>query len=109
MVLRHFPSCEFPSVRTQDYIVPDSRDTTGRAAFRLSLQRVKRSPIHSFVLPMHSCARLSRPPHKMVVCSRRSPAEGENFKCASPDSPKTREVPWPLSFPPVTKKKPPAT
>src|SRR6476646_10416057 len=56
--------------------------------------------------PLHSCARLSPTRHQMVCCSRPSPAEGENFKCASTDSPKTREVPWPLSFPPVTKKKP---
>src|SRR6478736_960793 len=84
----------------------------GGQHFVFPFRELNAAPLHSFALlctPMHPCHRLSPTRHQMVCCSRPSPAEGENFECASTDSPKTREVPWPLSFPPVTKKKPPAT
>src|SRR5262249_41304678 len=86
----------------EDYMVPGSRDTTRRAAFRLSLQRVK-------CRGGTGAGRLPPTRNKMVFCSRRPAEEGKNFRCASTESPKKHEVPWPLSFPPVTRKKPPAT
>src|SRR5262249_1390184 len=72
----------------EDYMVPGSRDTTRRAAFRLSLQRVK-------CRACNAVRRLSPTRHQLVCCSRRCAAEGENFKCAATDSLNTHEVPWP--------------